>query len=190
MNELSECELIVLLRQGSQQAFNTVYDMYARRLLALCYRYTRSREDAEEIVQETFIRLWTHRAEIASDTTLMPLLFTIARHRLVDMFRKRVYSVEFEDYLKYRDKLLDTDVPMDYDHYMDIVRKSTALLPPVQRQVVVMARLEGVSVADIARRLSITEKTVRNQLSLGSKRLHAAVERILKIFIVFYFLAT
>lgn len=97
--------------------------------------------------------------------------------------------MEFEDYLKYRDTLLDNDSPMDYDRYIAIVRKSAAMLPPVQRQIVLMSRLEGASVADIARRLSISEKTVRNQLSLGSKRLHAAVEQLFKLFLVFCFLA-
>ena len=61
--------------------------MYARRLLAYCKQYTKSLEDAEEIVQDVFVRLWSNRARIHQEETLRSLLFTMSKNQLVNAYR-------------------------------------------------------------------------------------------------------
>lgn len=159
--------------------------MYAPRLLSFCFSYTKTKADAEEIVQDTFLKLWSTKENIKNDNSLQPLLFTIARRKLVDLFRRRVTSISFEDYILYKDNMLVQDNQMEYEQYLECVKKKIDLLTPVQKKVFVMSKFEGASVPDIARRLSITEKTVRNQLSLGSKRIYSEMLQILKSFVFF-----
>ena len=185
MASVSEAVIIKLLRSGSEKAFSMAYEMYAQRLLSFCFSYTKTKADAEEIVQDTFLKLWITRENIKNDNSLKPLLFTIARRKLVDFYRRRVNSISFEDYLIYKDCLQEQDNQMEYEQYLECVKKSVNLLTPVQKKVFVMSKFEGASIPDIAHRLSITEKTVRNQLSLGSKRVYSAVLQILRSFVFF-----
>lgn len=72
------------LKQGSQEAFKSLYDLYAKRLYAFCMEYTHSRENTEEIVQDAFVWLWHHRGEIRQEHTIKNLLFLRVKHFLIN----------------------------------------------------------------------------------------------------------
>lgn len=59
-NEPIEQQYIRELKNSSRKAFNALYRMYCARLYAFAYQYTKSKEDAEEIIQDTFTKLWTY----------------------------------------------------------------------------------------------------------------------------------
>lgn len=126
----------------------------------------------EELVEDTFVWLWTHRQNIRQSNSLRAVLFIRMRHFLINAYRTTVNSVEFEDYLNYKGRLTDGDTDwLEYDDFVRMVHDAIARLPETQRRVVQLSRMERLSNHDIAHRLNLKEQTVKNQLSLGLKAL-------------------
>lgn len=75
MFKKTETELILQLRKGSMKAFDEIYELYARRLFAFCLKYTKSKENAEEIMEDTFVWLWNNRSTLEEAESVKPLLF-------------------------------------------------------------------------------------------------------------------
>lgn len=186
---MNEEKLIERLSCGSEEALASAYDLYVRQLLSYAFSYTKSKEDSEEIVQDAFLSLWMHRGELRDRESLRPFLFTVVRHRVIDLLRQRVKSVVFEDYLLSSNRLSTQDGCMDFDEYLELVRQSIGQLPPAQRRILRMSKFEGKSNREIAEALSVSEKTVKNQLSLGNKALRAVIKRFLTIVGIFYILS-
>ena len=168
---MNELELIRELKNGSEKAFETIYSMYFKRLYAYSLRFTKSSEDAEEIVQDVFLRLWNMRDHIHQEETLRSLLFILSKHYLIDSFHKTINSIVYEDYLDWRDKLLEENSfnHLEYKEFVAGIRELLKKLPVTQREVIELSRLEQLSNKEIAERLSLSEQTVKNQLSIGLK---------------------
>ncbi|MDR1331251.1 MAG: RNA polymerase sigma-70 factor [Tannerella sp.] len=177
----TEQTLIRELKRGSQKAFNQIYGMYAKRIFAYCLQYAKLTEDAEEIVQDVFVRLWTNRENIRQEDSLRALLFIMARHRLINVYRAMLNSPVYEYYVDCHDKPAADDAGrrMEYEDFARQVRKALGQLPPTQRRVVELSRLRGLSNAEVAEKLSLSHQTVRNQLSLGLKALRAILDKTL-----------
>ena len=166
----SEPELIALLKQGSQEAFKSLYDLYARRLYAFCMEYTKSREDTEEIVQDAFIWLWRNKENIRQEVTIKNLLFLRVKHFLINAWRAKVNTPIFEDYVDYINSLpAESRDHLEYMDFRDTVMSIIDQLPKTQSKVVKMSRLEGFKNKEIAEKLRLSEQTVKNALSMGLK---------------------
>lgn len=168
-----ESKLIEQLRsQGSVKAFTDLYDFYAPRLYAFCLRMSKSRESAEEIVQDTFVWLWRSRQSLPSQETLSTILFLKTRHLLINLYRAHLNSPEYKDYLACRD-MASPSSASDYIDYNDLLATITNVLrqlPETQREVIRMIKLECRPAKEVGEKLGITEQTVHNQLSLGLKQ--------------------
>lgn len=97
---MDEARLIGQLRASSRRAFDEIYRLYAARLYAFCLQYCKVREDAEEIVEDVFVKLWTVRKDIRSEQSLKSLLFTISRRQLINAYRRTVNAPEFAGYVE------------------------------------------------------------------------------------------
>lgn len=173
--------LIAELKRGSKEAFDRIYKLYAGRLLAYCVHYTKSREDAEEIVQDVFVALWNSRETIRQEDTLHSLLFTISKHRVINVYRSTLNSPVYEDYVDYQNELSageDCD-RVEYEQYVKIVKDAIRRLPSTQQRVITLSRFSQLSNKEIAERLSLSEQTVKNQLSVGLKTLRELLAKVL-----------
>lgn len=172
--ENSEAELIRELKLGSKDAFDKIYILYSKRLYGYCLKIAKSREDAEEIVQDVFLRLWNMKADIRQEETLRSLLFLISKNYLIKSSYNRINSQIFEDYVNYEEKLRNSDSSdsnIEYEDFLRILRLAMQKLPETQRKVIELSRLQQYSVREVAEQLSLNEQTIRNQLSLGLKTL-------------------
>ncbi len=171
----SETELIQKLNKGSIKAFDEIYELYARRLLSFCIKYTKSRETAEEIMEDTFVWLWKNRQDIKEELSLKPILFLRAKHYLINAHRKIVNSPIYEDYMDYLDhhdsSSNATDSLLEYDDFLKQVWRMLERLPKTQQEVIKLSKIEMLNNQEIAQRLNYSEQTVKNQLSLGLKQL-------------------
>lgn len=167
----SESLLIKELKNDSSRALEGIYNLYADRLYAFCLRYSKSREDSEELVEDVFVWLWNHRHQIRQEDTLKSILFIRMRHFLINAYRARVNAPVYEDYLNYQNQLTEGDVKMqvEYDEFVERLEAQLKKLPLNQQRVIRLAKFEGLKNHETAERLGLSEQTVKNLLSLGLK---------------------
>ena len=174
-----EREVIAALKSDSQEAFNEIYSTYARRLYSYCYKFSRTAEDAEEIVQDTFVRLWNSRGKLKSDTNLNNLIFTISHRLVINAWHKRMLDPRYITFLEIQEQVADsrrTEHAVEYDEFSWRVLSLMDKLPTTQRKIVQYAKMEDFPSKEIARRMNLSEQTVRNQLSLALKTLRSQMK--------------
>lgn len=179
-DEIFERMLVESLRKGSIKAFDTIYRTYARRLFDYVGPAARSHEDAEEIVHDIFMNLWNVKAKLDRDTNISTLLFSIAYKRRIDAFRRILRAPIMEDYIELQTDIAEEDGSrMEYDDFLRIFNVALSRLPESRRRLVVMSRLKDMSNREIAKKIGLSEKTVRNGLSLGLKQLRNELSKLL-----------
>lgn len=185
LQAITEQNLIDELKQDSVKAFEKIYNIYAKQLYAFCLQYTKINEDAEDTVEEVFIRLWEYRKQIKKEDTLRPLLFIMAKNSLINAYRSRVNSPTFEDYADYENVISEnqTSGSIEYEEFLLLFNNALKKLPPAQQRIITLSKLESLSNKEIAIKLKLSEQTVKNQLSTGLKALKK--ELAIKIIIPF-----
>lgn len=177
MFKKTETELILQLKKGSMKAFDEIYELYARRLFAFCLKYTKSKENAEEIMEDTFVWLWKNRSTLEEADSVKPLLFLRAKHYLINAYRKVINSPVYEDYMDYLDHHNSTtaDSQLEYDDFVRQLNQMLAKLPKTQQEIIRLSKLEMLNNQEIAEKLNYSEQTVKNQLSMGLKQLRQLI---------------
>lgn len=178
--------LIAGLAADSMAAFDTIYALYAGRLLAFCRIYAKDEEVARTIVQDTFIQLWSMRHAIRTDN-LTALLFTIARSRLVNAWRAAVRKPVYVDYTEIMaERNCDSGRPeIEFAEFEATVMSEIDKLPPAQAKVLRLSRFNGMSNKEIAIELSLSEQTVKNQLSAALKVLRRKLSTLSTVLVFF-----
>lgn len=168
------------VRAGSTKAFEIVYRLYVRRLYAYCYEAIRVPQETEEVVHDIFMALWNLREAIDPSLGVGRLLFAIARRKRIDAFRRLVNSPIYEDYVEHANSISSTDgAPMEYDEFRSAVFREINSMPKRPRQIITLSRVDGLKNHEIAARLGLSEKTVRNQLSLALSQLHSHISSLI-----------
>ncbi|MCT2561832.1 RNA polymerase sigma factor [Chryseobacterium herbae] len=163
---INEKDLLLRLRDGDEYAFESLYRTYSRRILIGVVRFVKDEDQAQEILQDVFIRIWNHRKNIDPDKSFQSYLFSIANNLVRDFFRKAAHDRKLQASLIARGTEL-------YDHIETALyhKETTAILHsaietlPLQRKTIfTLCRLEGKSYDEVASIMGITVSTVGNQL--------------------------
>jgi RNA polymerase sigma-70 factor (ECF subfamily) len=178
MNPNDHENIIFLFNEGDKKAFEYIYNRFSTGLLVYTKHFTENREEAEDIVTETFFKLWTLRGKFSSIEKLISFLHITAKNSSIDRLRHRKMQVVKND--KIHQTLLKNyeDVnAMDSltEGLLDRIFLEIEKLPPKSREVVKMFYLEEMKNPDIAKRLGTNEKTVRNQKVNALKRLRITI---------------
>jgi len=162
--------LIIRIKHGDEKAFRLLYEQLASDLYRFAYRYVKSDSIAREIVQDSFVRLWSSRARLDEARDPRSYIFTIAYHQIIREFRQQLRNPLLRDYLEYAESLAENErITVDYDTYVRAIEKAKKNLPPRQREIFEMNKEQGLNASEIASRLNISEQVVRNQLSTALK---------------------
>lgn len=180
---MKEKDIIAQLKADSRKSLDNIYSLYAHRLYSFSLQYTRTREDAEEIVQDVFVKLWMARHHIRQEDSLSSLLFTIARRQLINAYRSRVNSLLYKDFVTLLENHKEEHAcRLEYEEFVEQIKLQIDKLPYTQKQLVTLSRLEGYSNSEVARMLQLSDQTVRNQLSIAIKTLRVNLKKFLLIF--------
>lgn len=178
---------ILQMKNGSQKAFDILYKMYIRRLYGFCYQYTKSQEDAEEVVQDVFLKLWTCRETLQAEHTIQHWLFKSAKNRLINLYRERVNSPYYEEYIHFCDSaklsVTDTAHQVEYDEFCRELEIAKQHLSATQRKIFTLSFEEQIPYKEIALKLLLNENTVKNQVSLAMKILRKQLSKCLYLLI-------
>lgn len=178
MSEPAELELLQRIQQGDEEALLVLHRRYAGLVYSVAYRVLNEQMAAEEVTQDTFLRLW-HRADTFDPARgeFVPWLVTIARRQAIDTLRRQQRD-------PLRDPLLLDDNPDAWENALPaddtqstarhLLLDAAAALPDEQRQTIEMAYFWDMSHSQIAARLGLPLGTVKTRLRLGMEKLRAA----------------
>ncbi len=187
-NNKSNTELVKLLRKGDMAAFDAVYNKYCHKLHEFVLMYLKQEEDAEEIVQEVFIKIWESRGNIDVYASFESFLFTVAYNATMSLLRKRVSETKSREYLKSLQQIDSAEQVIDEIQFKELNHKVQSLLKqltPRQKEIYLLSRDEGLTHKEIAQKLNISESTVNNHLVATLKYLKSHIDSSLAVNILF-----
>ncbi len=162
----TESDLINDLKIGMASAFDQLYEAYCHKLFGFAFSILKSKVDAEEVVQNTFFKIWEKRKSIDSDYSFKSFLFTIAYNLTVDLLRERLKEK------KYRENILDKatsnynlEESIEFGDLLEQVQKIAEELPPRKHEIYQLSRIDHLSYSEIAEKLNISTKTVENSIN-------------------------
>jgi len=164
------------IRSGDMDAFELLYRRYWERLYAFAFRYLRSKEDSEEIVQEVFFRIWRGRAHWIPAGAVRNYLYLAVRNSARDRLERA--AVARRRRISQREPAAEVQPDLEAADLVAAVERALTELPAKRAEVCKLRLVAELSYAQIAQRLGICEKTVETQLARGLKflrdRLHDA----------------
>jgi RNA polymerase sigma-70 factor, ECF subfamily len=167
-----ETALVAAVRNGDRGALESIYRAYYQRLVGFVYAYIKSEPVAEELVQELFLAIWRHRERWEIHTTLRAYLFKSARNRALNQLKHEgVTTVACESAVAERRTIAMGEAPPDpmqvieADELATAAQRAIARLPPRCRMAFTLCRAQGLSYAETAQVMGISEHTVKVQMT-------------------------
>lgn len=167
----SEIQLIQEFKKGNAEAFKLLFDRYHERMYSFLFSFLRSKEDTEEVVQETFLKIWESRENFSEDYPFESLLFRIAKNTSLNYSRKKVNRIVFEKHFSFFSNLSEssTDEYILFQETQSIIETILNGLPPKRKEIFLLQKIEGLSRKEIADKLNISVITVDHQLNKANK---------------------
>jgi RNA polymerase sigma-70 factor (family 1) len=171
-------ELVALLQQGDGLAFREVFERYSSLLYQHTFNKIRNSEEARDVVQEIFAKLWAKHDELDFTTlNLRGYLYITVRNAVFDLLRHKVHVDAYaESYTRYvADNVAETDYLIREKQFAAIIEAEIAALPPRMREVFELRRVENLSNKEIAEKLNLSEHTVKDQMKKALKILRPKI---------------
>lgn len=168
-------ELIAGIRSGDTDALKQLVDAYWEPLVQFAGRVLGGSADPQDVVQEAFIRIWTHRERWDADGSVRSLLYTVTRNAALDERRRHTRG---ERAARAAQPPLPATAPSDdaqAAQLKEAASEAVEALPPKRREVFRLAREEGLTYGEIAAVMGLSPQTVANHMSLALADLRTAL---------------
>lgn len=173
MQPSTDSDLVRCVQQGESQAFVELYFRYKRNIYEYCFRLLQEKDNADDALQNTFIKVYQKVGELKNPASFKAWLFTIARNEVYTMFRKTRNNGSLDD-----EDVFDPSSPHDevvQQEQTELVQKFLAQLKPAYREVLLLVEYEQLSYAEIA---SITGTSVSSVESRIFKARRALAQKL------------
>ena len=181
MDRDTERSIVRRLREGDPSAFDAVYDEYRARLFSFIVRLSRRRDLAEDLLEETWLRLAANARRLRPDTRLGPWLFTVARNLYFSACRSRLLEETCACLIGLWPAASLRPSPFEEATASELERRierALAALPVRDREVLLLIGGEGYTAAEAAAICGVTSDTLRQRLSRARTRLGRELDRI------------
>jgi RNA polymerase sigma-70 factor, ECF subfamily len=182
---------IAALKAGDRAAFESLYHCFGPKLLAFTRKAVANQEDAEEVVQDVFLKIWERKHFLDPEQNFDIYLFRMARNLVYNKARHQVIEMAYCKYLAGKDSLTEnaTDHYIDHQELNQALEETYTTLPPVRKQVFVMSRLEGLSNGEIAERLQTSTSNIENHINKALQDIRKHLQRYKIIYLILCYLA-
>lgn len=177
LKELTDIQLLDLIKTDHEPAFKEVYNRYWKHLYAFAYKRVKSREVAEEIVQDFLTNFWANRNRISIQTSFEGYIYTSVKHLVLNHFAKEARKIAVFENLSTAGNNKDnsTEEVILLHELHTVIAREVSQLPIKCRSVFELSRMQNKSNKEIARVMGISEKTVEGHLSKAIKRLKVTI---------------
>lgn len=182
-------QLVYRLRNGDKKAFDEIYALFNKKIYLFCLKYGLAKDDAEEITQEVFVKLWLNRKSLDSDKSFNSYLYKIGKNIIIDEFKKKIKTQATQEYqMSLIVPCNNVEEGMDYMDLKNLMDETLHDLPERRRKVFELSRLKGLSHKEISEELGISTKTVENHLNLALSNFRSALQKTNAICIICAFI--
>ena len=189
MNQVFKTEI---LQKGDPRAFKQLFHFYGDKIYAFAFSYLKNESEAQEIVQEVFLKVWKNHENLKINTSIQAYLFTIAFNAVKKNFLRKSKEESYK-HLLIDEMDADENSKEFEDRYQLVIQKLElfiAEMPERRRLIFIARKKEGKPVKEIAEELNISVKTVENQITEAMKYLKSrfSVEMPEGLELLFFFL--
>jgi RNA polymerase sigma-70 factor, ECF subfamily len=180
-------QLLVTLQAGDITAFEMIFKTYYQPLCNYAYSFVHDRDEAEEIVQATFLSVWEKKDNLTIHTGVKPYLYAMVRNAALNVLKhekikQQHAAVELAVAERSAESVTRTVMASELE---DRIYKALNKLPEQCRLVFKLSRYEELKYAEIAEQLNISIKTVENQMGKALKIMREQLKDYLPLLLVF-----
>jgi len=170
-------DTIAAARAGDLAAFELLMRQNERLVLATALRLTGNMEDAQDISQEVFLRLYKNLGKVQAEAALQSWLYRVTVNACHDLRRRKPASAPVETAAELVASGTDPQTSLTEAERRRVLEMSLRILPEKERAALVLRDLEGLSTGEVARALGSSEATVRSQVSKARAKVQDFVQR-------------
>jgi RNA polymerase sigma-70 factor (ECF subfamily) len=177
LNKSDDMDLVHRLKKDDEAAFAEIYARYAESLAGFAASKLYCLDDAQDLIHDLFVKLWSDRKELVVTSNLRTYLFTATRYRIIDKIRKNIIREQYAEMIQSLAQAYEPGIEQQIavKELQQNVDKSLQELPPKVKQIYYLSREEHLSNREIADKLGLSEQTVKNQLSVALKHLRQSL---------------
>lgn len=166
LKNITDETLTYLINRGNKSAFQELFERYSGQIYHFALKYFRNQQEAEEVVQDVFLKIWEKRDGLDRSKSIKSFVFTVAVNTIYDSVRRRNIENSYKDFAKnnFDFQSETTWHEVIYNEMLAKVEDVIHCLPNQQRRIFKLSRQKGLSNEEISIRLNISKRTVENQL--------------------------
>jgi RNA polymerase sigma-70 factor (ECF subfamily) len=169
-------EVLIEFVRGQKQAFDKVYAAYAPGMFGICLRYTRCEDDAKDVLQESFIKIYQSRDRYNTDLPIGAWIKTITIRTALNYIKENYRLVLVEDEMRFDRSVLEEDHEENSRELKEKLLQVLQELPDGYRTVFNLYTIDNLTHKEIAEYLNISEGTSKSQYFKAKKMIHQLLE--------------
>jgi RNA polymerase sigma-70 factor (family 1) len=175
---IDQHELIHLISKGDENAFRTLFDTYARKLIYFVFALVKSKEVAQEIVDEVFIRLWKNRENAPGIRNIKVYLYSAVKNAALNHISRKAFEQITQPFNDIDILISDEQLPdrqMITAELFNEIHEAVNALPPRCKMIFKLVREDGLKYKEVADILNISQNTVDAQMVIAVKRIREKI---------------
>lgn len=165
---MGEKRLIKDLKKGKEEAYRELVDTYGNRLLRTFFLMIRDEKEAEDIVQESFIKVFKYIKGFKGNSSLYTWIYKIGQNTIRDRYKDKTIEIPYEDYSLSGENIEEIIISKEN---REILKEELNKLNFIYREVLVLFYFDDFSIKEISKILGEKEGTVKSKLSRGRSKL-------------------
>ena len=163
--------IFLKIKNSDFHAYELLFRRYYRHLCGFAVRYLGRMEEAEEVVQDMFFTIWEKRETLNIHSSVKSYLFRAVSNRCIQVIDHKKVELKYADYFKAQEQEMagDADEALRISELTGVVDKTMGQLPERCRKVFKMNRFEGLKYHEIAKKLSLSVKTIEADMGRALK---------------------
>ncbi len=166
-----ELQLLREFKEGKREAFTQLYLRYRQRVYAYCLRMLGNADEAEDLFQEVFIRVWQRAYQFTEERSLSGWIFTIAHNLCLNRIRDRKEHSSIDDYSD-----LAAETPAFGEDWAERIQSALEQVPPENREPFVLFEYQGLTYQEIAEVMKLTIAAVKSRIYRAREELRKILE--------------
>lgn len=177
-------------KNGNEQAFSILYKTYVMQLMRLAVSKTNDNAIAEDLVQNTFVKLYEHKKSVDANTSIQAYLYVILKNQILNHYRSHLVRNTYEIHIskKAHDPEYSVIDHLESKELESLVDKEIDKLPIKCREVFILSRKKFLSNKEIAAQLNISENTVEQHIRKAISKLRMSLSQVIELVVACYFI--